>query len=68
MIQYIAEHAFVCMMIVAVVVGTIAVAVDIHAQRAWTPLTIRKGEIVDGLNADNPLNVLPARRVRGERR
>lgn len=61
MIQYVAEHAFVCMIVVAVVVGAFAVAVDLRTQRKWRPLTIRRGEIVAGLNADNPINVLPPR-------
>lgn len=69
MIQYIVEHAFVCMIVAAVVVGAVAVAVDLRTQRKWKPLTIRNGEIVPSLNPGNPINVLPPRRrARGERR
>lgn len=60
MIQYVAEHAFVCMLAVASLVGAGAVAADRRTTRRWRPLTVRKGEIV-GLNTNNPINVLPPR-------
>lgn len=61
MIQYVAEHASVCMLAVASLVGAGAVAADRRTTRRWRPLIVRKGEIVAGLNTDNPINVLPPR-------